>query len=55
MTVDASPQNNGISATLFLVRESKRLVADLFSLQLKEHQLGWQPCELEALAITADI
>ena len=55
MTVDASPLNNGISATLFVVRDGSRLIADLFSMKLKEHQRGWQPCELEGLAITTGV
>ena len=55
MTVDASPVNDGISATLFVSRNTKQLVADHFSLKLKSHQTGWQPCELEALAITAAV
>lgn len=55
MTVDASPLNNGIGATLYLVRNGKRSLADNFSLKLKEHQIGWQPCEHEALAITTGV
>ena len=55
MTVDASPLNDGISASLFVTRDGKKLIADNFSLKLKTHQTGWQPCELEALAITAGV
>ena len=55
MMVDASPVNSGISATLFLSRGNSLLIADNFSLKLKSHQIGWQPCELEALAITAGV
>ncbi len=55
MTTDASPVNDGISATLFVTRNGKRLIADNFSPKLKSHQTGWQPCELEALAITAGV
>ena len=55
MTVDASPVNDGISATLFVSRDTKQLVAEHFSLKLKSHQTNWQPCELEALAITAAV
>ena len=55
MTLDASPVNNGISATLFVIRGNQRLPADLFSLKLKDHQQGWEPCEMEALAITAGV
>ena len=55
MTVDASPLNDGISATLFVIRDGKHLLAENFSLKLKEHQTGWEPCELEALSITAGV
>ena len=55
LTVDASPVNNGIGATLYVVRDGKRSLADNFSQKLREHQIGWQPCEHEALAITASV
>ena len=51
ITVDASPVNMGIGATLYVIRDGRRSVAEYFSLKLKSHQLGWLPCELEALAI----
>ena len=47
--------NDGIGATLFVVRDGKRCLGEFFSLKLKSHQRGWQPCELEALAITAGV
>ena len=55
LTIDASPVNSGIGATLFIMRDGKRYVAECFSLKLKTHHLGWQPCELEALAITCAV
>ena len=55
LTVDASPLNDGIGSTLFVVRHGKRCIAEFFSLKLKTHQTGWQPCETEALAITAGV
>ena len=55
LTVDASPLNYGIGATLFILRENKRLLSGFFSFKLKQHQVGWLPCELEALAITAGV
>ena len=55
LMVDASPMNDGIGATLFVVRNGKRCVGEFFSLKLKSHQVGWQPCEMEALAITAGV
>ena len=53
--VDASPVNNGISGTLFVVRGGKKSVAKLFSVKLKDHQVGWLPCKYEALAIRSSI
>ena len=55
LTVDASPLDNGKGATLFILRDNKRLLAGFFSVKLKTHQIGWCPCELEALAITAGV
>ena len=55
MTVDASPLNKGLSATLFIIRNGKRRLADNFSMKLKGHQLDWMPCEHEALAIATGI
>ena len=55
LTVDASPVNDGIGSTLFVVRNGKRHLGEFFSLKLKTHQSGWQPCELEALAITTGV
>ena len=36
-------------------RDDKRLLAGYFSMKLKDHQIGWMPCEHEALAIAAGI
>ena len=55
MTVDASPYNSGISATLFVRRDGKRLLAGLYSVKLKGHQTDSMPCEHEALAIGTGI
>ena len=55
LTVDASPVNDGIGATLYVCRENKRLLAECFSLKLKVHHLAWEPCELEALAIASAV
>ena len=55
LTVDASPVNNGIGSTLFVVRDGQRLLGEFFSVKLKCHQVGWQPCELEALAISTGV
>ena len=55
VTVDASPVNQGLGASLFVVRDGKRLVGGFFSLKLKSHQINWLPCEHEALAISTAI
>ena len=55
LTVDASVVNKGLGATLFVIREQKKLLAEFFSFKLKTHQLGWYPCELEALAISTAV
>ena len=51
ITVDASPLNKGLGATLFVMRNGKKLVAEYFSFKMKSHQISWLPCEVEALAI----
>ena len=55
MTVDASPLNKGLGATLYVNRDGKRCIAEFYSFKLKDHQLNWYPCELEALAIAAGV
>ena len=55
ITVDASPLNQGLAGTLFVVRHGKRVPAEFFSFKLKSHQVGWLPCEMEALAISASV
>ena len=56
LTVDASPLNKGLGATLFAQREGKRLVSGFFSFKLKAHQLNnWFPCEHEGLAIASAV
>ena len=53
ITVDASPHNNGLGATLFVIRNGKRTAAEFFSFKMKPHQVTWLPCEVEALAISS--
>lgn len=55
MTVDASPVNKGLGATLFAQRNGKWKLAQLYSFKMKEHQTKWFPCELETLTITAGV
>lgn len=55
ITVDASPLNHGLAGTLFVVRNGKKIPAEYFSFKLKGHQIGWLPCEMEALGISAAV
>ena len=55
LTVGASPMNKGLGATLFVNRSGKCHIAQFFSFKLKENQLNWYPCELEALAIATSV
>ena len=55
LTVDASPIHKGLGATLFLQRDNKRHLAQFYSFKVKEHQIGWFPCEFEALAIATGV
>lgn len=51
---DASPVNKGLGATLFN-QNKKQLLVQFFSFKLKEHQINWYQCELEAFAIAAGV
>ena len=45
----------GLAATLFTIRNGKAHLSGLFNAKRKAHQLGWLPCEIEALAITTAV
>ena len=52
ITVDASPLNKGLGATLFSQRDGKRCISGFFSFKLKAPQLNnWFPCEHEGRAL----
>ena len=55
ITVDASPVNQGLGATMYVIRMTKKLTGGFYSFKLKQHQQSWFPCELEALAISAAV
>jgi hypothetical protein len=46
---------HGLGATLFIMRDSKLLLAGYFNAQLKVNQVLWLPCEVEALSIGSSI
>ena len=47
--------NKDLGVTLFVNRDGKQHIAQHYSFKLKEHQLKWYPCELEALAIASAV
>ena len=55
IVTDGSVTRQGISATMYVVRENKFLFARFFSAKLRKHQVTWLPCEIEALSIAAAI
>ena len=52
---DASLSKSGIAATLYVIREEKTHVAGFFNAKLRQHQVRWLPCEVEALCISAAV
>ena len=50
---DGAVKKHGIGATLYVTRQGKPRVAGFFSCKLRERQVTWLPCEIEALSIAA--
>ena len=46
---DASVKNKGIGATLYCKQDDKLTLGGHFNAKLKENQITWLPCEVEAL------
>jgi len=55
IVTDGSVKNRGIGATLYVLRNNSLLLAGFFNAKLKQHQVTWLPCEIEALCIGAAI
>jgi hypothetical protein len=53
IVTDACP--TGLSAAMYSLRNGKAVLSGLFNAKHRPHQIGWLPCELEALAITAGV
>ena len=51
LVTDASVKEDGLWATLYVLRDDKLHLAGFFSARLRKHQVTWLPCEAEALAI----
>ena len=55
IVTDGSVKMNGLGATLYALRDSKLLLAGFFSAKMRQHQVTWLPCEVEALSIASAI
>ena len=55
IVTDASIKEQGLGATLYVMREGKLHLAGFYSAKPKQHQSVWLPCELEALAIAGAV
>lgn len=55
LVTDASTKSRGIGATLYLRRQNDLVLAGFFNAKLKQHQVTWLPCEIEALSISCAV
>lgn len=57
IVTDAANAKPGMSSTLYITRANskKPQIAGFFSAKLKGHQIGWLPCEREALCIGSSV
>ena len=53
IVTDASVKPGAIGATLYAVRDGRKLLAGFYNCKLPEFQKRWLPCEVEALAIAS--
>lgn len=55
IVTDGALRKYGLSATLYVERNRKPILAGFFSAKLRPNQRQWLPCEIEALSIAAAI
>ena len=55
IVTDGSVKQQGIGATLYILRGEELALAGFFNAKLKKHQVTWLPCEIEALCIGAAV
>ena len=53
IVTDASA--TGLAAAMYSIRDGEPVLSGLFNAKRRPHQIGWLPCELEALSITASV
>jgi hypothetical protein len=51
IVTDGSVKQRGVGATMYVSRHSKLHLAGFFSAKLRQRQVTWLPCEVEALSI----
>ena len=51
IVTDGSVKMQGIGATMYVIRQDKAKLAGFYSAKLRDRQVTWLPCEIEALAI----
>ncbi|XP_071089210.1 uncharacterized protein [Haliotis cracherodii] len=51
IVTDGAVKNHGIGATLYITRNNSTLLAGFFSAKLRQRQMTWLPCGIEALSI----
>ena len=55
IVTDGAVKSHGLGATLYVSRDGKPRLAGYFSAKLRQRQVTWIPCELEALCIAAAV
>ena len=55
IVTDGSVTKRGLGATLYVSRAGRLLLAGFYSGKLRQHQVTWLPCEVEALSIAAAV
>ena len=55
IVTDGSVKMQGIGATLYVVRDERPRLAGFYSAKLRDRQVLWLPCEVEALAISSAV
>ena len=55
IVTDGSVKQHGLGATLYVGRNDKMLLGGFFSAKLRNRQMTWLPCEIEALSIATAV
>ena len=55
IVTDAAVRCAGMASALYAIRQGKPILAGFFNARKRSHQIGWLPCEVEALCIAVSI